>query len=128
MINRRAYFAAALSAALLAGAPGAWAKDAAPAAALTPATSPESVGFDSARLAKLYAQYRVLAAANRLIEALGVNMPAEAWSNERATYKVNVIPPEDMQESSLVQPVMGPPAPAAAPEPAVAPEPMPAGQ
>jgi CubicO group peptidase (beta-lactamase class C family) len=53
MINRRAYFAAALSAALLAGAPGAWAKDAAPAAALTPATSPESVGFDSARLAKL---------------------------------------------------------------------------
>lgn len=53
MINRRAYFAAALSAALLAGAPGAWAKDAAPAAALSPAASPESVGFDSARLAKL---------------------------------------------------------------------------
>lgn len=54
MINRRAYFAAALSVALLAGAPGAWAKEAAkPAASLAPAASPESVGFDSARLKKL---------------------------------------------------------------------------
>ncbi len=91
---------------------------------------------ESARLAKLYAQYRVLAAANRLIEALGVNMPAEAWSNERTAYRVNVIPPEDMQESSLPQPVMGPPAsyapaPVAEPapvEPAPMPEPAPAGQ
>jgi len=41
MINRRAYFAAALSAALLAGAQGAWAKEAAtPAASLTLAGQP----------------------------------------------------------------------------------------
>jgi len=55
MIDRRAYLAAAFASALLAGAPGAFAKDAprAAAAALTPAVSPESVGFDSARLAKL---------------------------------------------------------------------------
>ena len=33
---------------------------------------------ETARMAKLYAQYRVLAASNRLIEALGVQMPAEA--------------------------------------------------
>ena len=39
---------------------------------------------ETARLAKLYAQYRVLAATNRLIEALGVQMPTEAWSDERA--------------------------------------------
>jgi CubicO group peptidase (beta-lactamase class C family) len=69
MINRRAYFAAALSAALLAGAPGAWAKDsarAAPAAALTPAASPESVGFDSARLAKLDAAMAKVVADGRV--------------------------------------------------------------
>jgi len=70
MINRRAYFAAALSAALLAGAPGVWAKDAAraapPAAALTPAVSPESVGFDSARLAKLDAAMAKVVADGRV--------------------------------------------------------------
>ena len=32
---------------------------------------------ETARLAKLYAQYRVLAATNRLIEALGVQMPTD---------------------------------------------------
>src|SRR5215218_3756695 len=69
MINRRAYFAAALSAALLAGAPGAWAKEparAAPSAALTPAISPESVGFDSARLAKLDAAMAKVVADGRV--------------------------------------------------------------
>jgi CubicO group peptidase (beta-lactamase class C family) len=69
MINRRAYLAAALSAALLVGAPGAWAKDAAraaPAAALTPAASPESVGFDSARLAKLDAAMAKVVADGRV--------------------------------------------------------------
>jgi CubicO group peptidase (beta-lactamase class C family) len=70
MINRRAYFAAALSAALLAGAPGVWARDAAraapPAAALTPAASPESVGFDSARLAKLDAAMAKVVADGRV--------------------------------------------------------------
>ena len=33
---------------------------------------------ETARLARLYAQYRVLAATNRLIEALGVQMPTAA--------------------------------------------------
>ena len=66
---------------------------------------------ETARMAKLYAQYRVLAAANRLIEALGVQMPQAAWSNERSHYRVNPIPAEDLQENSMPQPVMGPPAP-----------------
>jgi adhesin transport system outer membrane protein len=64
---------------------------------------------ESARLARLYAQYRVLASANRLIEALGVAMPSEAWSDERARYRVNTLTPEDTQESSLPQPAMGSP-------------------
>ena len=67
MINRRAYFAAALSAALLAGAQGAWAKEAAtPAASLTLAASPESVGFDSARLKKLDAAMAKVVADGRV--------------------------------------------------------------
>ena len=66
---------------------------------------------ETASLAKLYAQYRVLAAENRLIEALGVTKPMEAWSSERNRFRVNPIPPSDMREDSMPMPVMGPPAP-----------------
>ena len=66
---------------------------------------------ETARLAKLYAQYRLLASTNRLIEALGVSMPSEAWSDERSRFRVNPIPASDLQENSLVAPAMGPPAP-----------------
>lgn len=66
---------------------------------------------ETARLARLYAQYRLLASVNRLIEALGVHMPSEAWSDDRTRYRVNPIPPADLQENSLTPPVMGPPAP-----------------
>ena len=58
-MHRRAYFAAALTAALLVSGFQASAAEkpaaprAAPAAALTPAASPESVGFDSERLKRL---------------------------------------------------------------------------
>jgi adhesin transport system outer membrane protein len=65
---------------------------------------------ETARLAKLYAQYRVLASTNRLIEALGVNMPTEAYSDERVRFRVNPIPARDLLESSMPQPAMGPPA------------------
>ncbi len=89
---------------------------------------------ETARMAKLYAQYRVLAAANRLIEALGVQMPAEAVMNQRAKFGVNPIPPEDRQENSFPYPVMGPPSIEANPAPVEtapapvepAPEPAPA--
>ena len=85
--------------------------------------------LETARMSRLYAQYRVLAASNRLIEALGVQMPAEAVMNQRDKFGVNPIPPEDRQENSFPYPVMGPPAPnapAAVPvEPA--PEPAPTG-
>jgi adhesin transport system outer membrane protein len=67
---------------------------------------------ETARLAKLYAQYRVLAATNKLIECLGVAMPSAAYSSERARFKVNPIPPADLDESSYPLPRMGPPAPA----------------
>jgi adhesin transport system outer membrane protein len=66
---------------------------------------------ETARMAKLYAQYRTLAAANRLVECLNVQMPQAAWSNERSRFRVNPIPAEDLQENSMPQPVMGPPAP-----------------
>jgi len=70
---------------------------------------------ETARLAKLYAQYRVLAAANKLIECLGVQMPAAAGGGERAQFHVNPIPPADLQENSVPYPAMGPATPAAAP-------------
>jgi adhesin transport system outer membrane protein len=63
---------------------------------------------ETARLSKLYAQYRVLAAQNRLIECLGVQKPAAAIGNERARFRVNPIPPSDLQETSLPAPAMAP--------------------
>jgi adhesin transport system outer membrane protein len=72
---------------------------------------------ETARLAALYAQYRLLAAANRLTEALGVSMPAAAYLNERDEYNVNPIPPTDLQENSYPYPVMGGTAPAVEPLP-----------
>ena len=66
---------------------------------------------ETARMARLYAQYRTLAAANRLIEALGVQMPREGYLTESARYRVNPIPAGDRYETSLPAPVMGPPAP-----------------
>jgi len=70
---------------------------------------------ETARLAKLYAQYRVLAAANKLIECLGVQVPAAAAGTERARFHVNPIPPADLQENSVPYPAMGPGPAAAAP-------------
>ena len=67
---------------------------------------------ETARLAKLYAQYRVLAASNKLIECMNVQMPAAAVGNERTRFHVNPIPPSDLQENSVPLPAMGPPAPA----------------
>ena len=61
---------------------------------------------ETARLARLYAQYRLLAASNKLVEALGVQMPAAAYAAERKRYGVNPIPPADLNPL----PVMGPPA------------------
>jgi adhesin transport system outer membrane protein len=75
---------------------------------------------ETARLAKLYAQYRVLAATNRLIEALGVTMPRAAYSNERNRFRVNPIPPSDLDEGSYPLPRMGAPVSAAGPAATVA--------
>ncbi|HKX92807.1 MAG TPA: TolC family outer membrane protein [Sphingomicrobium sp.] len=69
---------------------------------------------ETARLAKLYAQYRVLAASNRLIECLGVQMPAAAVGTERQRFNVNPIPPADRQENSVPYPAMANPPAAAA--------------
>ena len=65
---------------------------------------------ETARLSKLYAQYRVLASSNRLIECLGVAMPAAALSDERTRFRVNPIPPADLDENSYPLPRMGTPA------------------
>jgi adhesin transport system outer membrane protein len=63
---------------------------------------------ETARLAKLYAQYRVLAAENRLIECLGVQAPAAAIPTEMARYHVNPIPPGDLMENSMPTPALAP--------------------
>jgi adhesin transport system outer membrane protein len=65
----------------------------------------------TAQLAKLYAQYRVLAAENRLVECLGVQIPVAARADQMARYHVNPIPPGDLMEDSLPAPAMGPPVP-----------------
>jgi adhesin transport system outer membrane protein len=78
---------------------------------------------ETARLARLYAQYRVLAAENRLTECLNVQMPAAAISNERARFRANPIPPADLQESSMPLPAMAPPPVAAVPADAPMPDP-----
>src|SRR4029078_11440731 len=65
----------------------------------------------TAQLARLYAQYRVLAAENRLIECLGVQLPVAPRADQRARYHVNPIPPGDLMEDSLPGPAMGPPVP-----------------
>jgi len=66
---------------------------------------------ETARLAKLYAQYRILAAENRLIECLGVAEPVAARQTEMAHFRVNPIPPGDLLEDSMPTPAMAPPPP-----------------
>jgi adhesin transport system outer membrane protein len=89
---------------------------------------------ETSRLAKLYAQYRVLASENKLIECLGVQPPVAAQQTEMARYHVNPIPPADLQENSIPTPALMPaaagpgmgPGPGAAPAPAeMAPPPPP---
>jgi adhesin transport system outer membrane protein len=63
--------------------------------------------IETSRLAKLYAQYRLLASTNRLVEALGVSIPVAATADQRANFRVNPIPPEDLNENSYPYPVMG---------------------
>jgi adhesin transport system outer membrane protein len=77
---------------------------------------------ETARLAKLYAQYRVLAATNRLTEALGVNIPTAGYGGERAHYHVNPVPAADLMENSLQAPAMGPMAPAGGTPPPATPD------
>jgi len=76
---------------------------------------------ETARLARVYAQYRVLASENRLIQCLGVGQPAAAVPSEMARYHVNPIPPADLQENSIPVPLMlpagAPPAGGAVPPP-----------
>jgi adhesin transport system outer membrane protein len=79
------------------------------------------VATETARMSRLYAQYRVLAATNRLISALNVSLPADAVSAQRQKYRVNPIPPSERQENSMPYPVMGPPAPLPGMTPAAAP-------
>ena len=65
----------------------------------------------TAQLAKLYAQYRVLAAENRLVQCLNVQIPVAARADQMARYHVNPIPPSDLMEDSLPAPAMGTPVP-----------------
>jgi adhesin transport system outer membrane protein len=66
---------------------------------------------ETARLARVYAQYRVLAAENRLIECLAVPLPAAARQTEMARYHVNPVLPGDLMETSMPTPAMVAPPP-----------------
>jgi adhesin transport system outer membrane protein len=65
----------------------------------------------TAQLAKLYAQYRVLASENRLVECLNVQIPLAARTDQMARYRVNPIPPGDLLENSMPLPALGTPVP-----------------
>ncbi|WP_265530667.1 TolC family protein [Sphingomicrobium marinum] len=47
--------------------------------------------LEVSKLAQLYAQYRVLAATNNLLEAMGLEMSSHAYSNERDDYSVGPV-------------------------------------
>jgi adhesin transport system outer membrane protein len=53
----------------------------------------------------------VLAAENRLVECLGVQIPLAARADQMARFRVNPIPPGDLLENSMPAPAMGPPVP-----------------
>jgi len=73
--------------------------------------------LETSRMSKVYAQYRVLAASNRLVEALGLQIATEARQDQGEKFHVNPIPPEDRQENSFPYPRMGPPTPPEDPSP-----------
>ena len=56
------------------------------------------VQAETARLARIYAQYRVLAASNRLLEALGVEPLAAATGDARVRYDVRSSDPAQVME------------------------------
>ena len=56
------------------------------------------VQAETARLAQLYAQYRVLAASGRLLEAMNITPPASSVSNARDRYKMKSQPVEELME------------------------------
>ena len=65
---------------------------------------------ETARLAKLYAQYRVLASENRLIECLGVQTPAAARQTEMARFHVNPMSRRSISRRTACRcRMMGPP-------------------
>ena len=60
------------------------------------------VQTETARLAQVYAQYRVLAAANKLMEALAVSPPPASLANARERYKVKSVPASEVMEPRSV--------------------------
>ena len=66
---------------------------------------------ETARLARVYAQYQVLAAENRLIQCLAVPLPAAARETEMAHYHVVPVPAGDLMETSMPAPAMVSPPP-----------------
>ena len=67
--------------------------------------------YETAQLAQLYAQYRVLASVNRLVEAMGLDMARAAYEREVDGVMARPLDASDRNETSIPYPVMGPPAP-----------------
>ncbi|MCJ8191425.1 TolC family protein [Sphingomicrobium aestuariivivum] len=67
--------------------------------------------LETAQLAQLYAQYRVLAATNRLVWAMGAEIPTPGYVRTAVDqYWVDPVEPVELQEDSMEYPPMGPPA------------------
>ena len=67
--------------------------------------------LETARLAQLYAQYRVLASTNQLLEAMNLDMATQAYVNERDEYDVEPLGWDERSTNTLPPHTMGPPAP-----------------
>ena len=67
--------------------------------------------YETAQLAQLYAQYRVLASVNRLVEAMGLPMARAAYELEDRGVTARPLDADDRVETSVPYPLMGPPAP-----------------
>lgn len=59
------------------------------------------VQTESARLARIFAEYQVLAATNRLLEGLGVAPPSDSVANARERYRARRVTPGEVMEPRI---------------------------
>jgi adhesin transport system outer membrane protein len=58
------------------------------------------VQAETAHFAEIFAEYKILAAAGELLDALGIPHPADSTADARKTYGVPETPPAELMERS----------------------------